>query len=342
MGLNEAGYAIAEQIAARCATLGAATERRGGVLVVDCGVRAAGSNEAGLAMARAALGGAGVVSLRHPGPRAATPAAGAAEPVEADTEAWPGCPWPTVAVASDQPVAACLAAQYAGWKVARDDYFAMASGPIRAAIGREPVFDTIGLREAAPVAVGLLESGRLPPAEVCQDLARAAGVAPEQVCLLVARTASPAGTLQVVARSLETALHKLHDLGFDLGRIRRGSGTAPLPPLAADDLTAIGRTNDAILYGGSVALEVTGDDASLAEIGPRTVSRGSPAFGAPFLAIFEAAGRDFYAIDPALFAPARLELVNVETGRRHSFGGIEPDLIASSFSSSGDRSPAGR
>jgi len=342
MGLNEAGYAIAEQIAARSAELAVATERRGGALVLDCGVRAAGSDEAGLAMARAALGGAGEVRLSPPGAGAAPRAVRDPEAGDADVAAWPGCPWPTVAVASDQPVAACLAAQYAGWKVAEDDYFAMASGPIRAAIGREPLFDTIGLREAAPVAVGLLESGRLPPAEVCRELARAAGVAPEQVCLLVARTASPAGTLQVVARSLETALHKLHDLGFDLGRIRSGSGTAPLPPVAADDLTAIGRTNDAILYGGSVVLEVTGEDASLAVIGPRAVSRGSPAFGSPFLAIFEAAGRDFYAIDPALFAPARLELVNVETGRRHRFGGLEPALVAESFSGSGSPTPAGR
>ena len=327
MGLNKAGHAIAEQIAARSAELAVASERRAGVLVIDCGVRAAGSDEVGLAMARAALGGAGEVWL---------------VPAGADVHAWPGCPWPTVAVRSDRPVAACLAAQYAGWKVARDDYFAMASGPIRAAIGRESLFDTIGLREAVPVAVGLLESSRLPPAEVCQELARDAGVAAEQVSLLVARTASPAGTLQVVARSLETALHKLHDLGFDLARIRGGSGTAPLPPVAADDLTAIGRTNDAILYGGTVVLEVTGDDSSLAELCPRAVSRGSPAFGSPFLAVFEAAGRDFYAIDPALFAPARLELVNVETGRRHSFGGLEPDLIAESFSGSGGRTPAGR
>jgi methenyltetrahydromethanopterin cyclohydrolase len=342
MGLNKAGHAIAEQIAVRSAELAVASERRGGVLVIDCGVRAAGSDEAGLAMARAALGGAGEVWLVPPGADAPAGAASDPQSPAAAMPAWPGCPWPTVGVRSDRPVAACLAAQYAGWKVARDDYFAMASGPIRAAIGRESLFDTIGLREAAPVAVGVLESSRLPPAEVCQELARDAGVAAEQVSLLVARTASPAGTLQVVARSLETALHKLHDLGFDLARIRAGSGTAPLPPVAADDLTAIGRTNDAILYGGTVVLEVTGDDSSLAELGPRAVSRGSPAFGSPFLAVFEAAGRDFYAIDPALFAPARLELVNVETGRRHSFGGLEPDLIAESFSGSGGRTPAGR
>ena len=333
MGLNDAGFTIAEGLVRRCVELGAAVAVCGGVVVLDCGVNAAGSDEAGLGMARVALGGAGDVAIT---PASSTHAAGPAP--------WPGCPWPTVSVTSDHPVAACLAAQYAGWKISSGRYFAMASGPIRAAIGREKLFDAIGLREKPAVAVGLLETHALPPAEICHELAAAAGVAPERLILLVARTASRAGTLQVVARSLETALHKLHDGGFDLGRIRRGTGTAPLPPVPADDLVAIGRTNDAILYGGSVRLEVTGDDDSLAEIGPRSVSRSSPAFGEPFLAVFERAGRDFYAIDPALFAPAQLEFVNVETGRRHVFGTTEPAILSGSFDTRAatDRAPAGR
>jgi methenyltetrahydromethanopterin cyclohydrolase len=143
-----------------------------------------------------------------------------------------------------------------------------------------------------------------------------------------------AGTLQIVARSLETALHKLHDLHFDLHRIRRGSGRAPLAPVPArDDLAAIGRTNDAILYGGHVVLEVTGDDASLQDIGPRMVSRASADYGAPFSTLFERAGRDFYALDPSLFAPALVDLINVDTGRHHRFGGIAPDTVRASFTS---------
>jgi methenyltetrahydromethanopterin cyclohydrolase len=179
--------------------------------------------------------------------------------------------------------------------------------------------------------VGLLETAQLPPDDVCRQLAADAGVEPERLILLVARTASVAGSLQVVARSLETALHKLHDLKFDLARIVAGRGVAPLPPVPATDLVAIGRTNDAILYGGCVVLEVTGDDASLAAIGPRSVSGGSAAHGEPFLAMFERAGRDFFALDPAVFAPAVLEFVNVETGRRQRFGNLAADIVARSF-----------
>jgi methenyltetrahydromethanopterin cyclohydrolase len=185
------------------------------------------------------------------------------------------------------------------------------------------------------VAVGLLESGKLPPEDVCLSLATAAGVPPERVILLVARTASIVGTLQVIARSLETALHKLHELRFDLRRIRRGSGRAPLAPVPDDDLVAIGRTNDAILYGGHVVLEVGGDDESLLDIGPRMVSRASADYGEPFSRLFEKAGRDFYALDPALFAPALVDLVNADTGRRHRFGSLAPAIVRASFTSGG-------
>jgi len=322
MPLNEAAFRLVEPLVGDPQAFGAVVSRLGGVTVVDCGVKAVGSEAAGLLVARAAMADLGRVECREDaasdGPFAAL---------------WPACPWPIVTVASDAPVAACLAAQYAGWKVATADYFAMASGPIRAAIGREDLYDDIGLRERPEAVVGLLETDRLPPAEVCRQLADAAGVPPERLLLLVARTASAAGTLQVTARSLETALHKLHDLRFDLRRIRRGSGLAPLPPVPApaDDLVAIGRTNDAILYGGHVVLEVTGDDASLRAVGPRMVSRGSASHGEPFASLFAAAGGDFYALDPALFAPALVELVNLDTGTRLRFGGLEPEIVSRSF-----------
>jgi methenyltetrahydromethanopterin cyclohydrolase len=88
-------------------------------------------------------------------------------------------------------------------------------------------------------------------------------------------------------------------------------------------------------------LEVGGDDASLAAIGPRSVSGDSAAYGEPFLALFEKAGRDFYALDPALFAPAVVEFVNVDTGRRHRFGELAPQIVARSFTGAAARTRTG-
>jgi methenyltetrahydromethanopterin cyclohydrolase len=319
MSLNDAAYDLVRPLIEQPGLLGTSCQRRAGAWVVDCGVAAPGSPEAGLVMARAALGGLGEVRL-------------VAAPAESDLAGeWPDLPWSAVTVSSRSPVAACLAGQYAGWKVSTPDYFAMASGPIRAAIGREDLFEHIGHREQPTVAVGILEASALPPDDVCRTLAADAGVAAERLVLLVARTASVAGGIQIVARSLETALHKLHDLAFDLTRIVGGRGVAPLPPVPRKDLAAIGRTNDAILYGGRVVLEVRGDDESLAAIGPRCVSAGSAAYGEPFLALFERAGRDFYALDPALFAPAVVQFENVQTGRCQRFGTLAPDIVARSF-----------
>jgi methenyltetrahydromethanopterin cyclohydrolase len=207
----------------------------------------------------------------------------------------------------------------------------MASGPMRAAYGKEELYHHIASREEANHAVGVLETGELPDNDVCRELAAACGVGPEALLLLVARTNSLAGCIQIVARSVETALHKLHELQFDVTRVRSGFGVAPLPPLAKDDMAAIGRTNDAILYGADVTLWLTGDDDSIAAIGPRTPSNGSRDFGRPFAQVFRDYDHDFYKIDPLLFSPARITFVNLDSGRMHVFGELRPDVLTTSF-----------
>jgi methenyltetrahydromethanopterin cyclohydrolase len=282
-----------------------------GSLLIDAGVQAPGGLEAGLWLARICLAGLGRVEAAPGGALA------------------PSCP--EIVVATDRPVAACMASQYAGWQIAAGKFFAMGSGPMRAAYGGEELFAHIGCRETAETAVGVLETGSLPGPEVFALVAGKARVAPGKVILAAAPTRSLAGGVQVVARSVETALHKLHTLGFDLGRVASGFGAAPLPPPARNDLAAIGRTNDAVLYGARVTLWVRGDDESLAAIGPRVPSSSSPDHGASFAEVFERYGRDFYKIDPNLFSPAEVAFQNLESGRTHRFGRVEPALLERSF-----------
>ncbi|MCO6457103.1 MAG: methenyltetrahydromethanopterin cyclohydrolase, partial [Pirellulaceae bacterium] len=235
-------------------------------------------------------------------------------------------------VRTDHPVAACMAAQYAGWQIqAEPKFFAMGSGPMRAAAGKEDLFDRIGFRERPAVAVGVLETSSLPPLSLADRLASDCGVAVERLTLLMAATSSLAGTVQVVARSVETALHKLHELGFDLAQVVSGWGTAPLPPVAENDLAAIGRTNDAVLYGGQVTLWVDADDDELVHLGPRVPSCSSPDYGRPFGVLFEQYERDFYRIDPLLFSPAVVTLINTRTGRTRRYGELRPDVLEQSF-----------
>ena len=310
--LNDRAFELAEALIERLVELGGELHTLDcGARVIDLGVAAPGNLAAGLALARLCLADLGQVELVAGG-----------LPVEG---------WPQVQVTTDTPVLACLASQYAGWQISEGDYFAMGSGPMRAAAAREELFEKLDYHEAPSHCLGVLETASLPDDDVVRALADKTRVPAEKTILAVARTASPAGTLQVVARSVETALHKLCELDFDLDRLRSGFGTAPLPPVAADDLAGIGRTNDAILYGSHVTLWVTGDDASLGEIGPRVPASASDDHGRPFIEIFEAAGGDFYQIDPHLFSPAVVTFINLDTGTVHRFGHVERDVLLKSF-----------
>ena len=242
--------------------------------------------------------------------------------------AWPG---EFVTVSTDSPVAACMASQYAGWQITGEKYFAMGSGPMRAAAAREPLFEDIGYQEQPEECVGILETAELPPEEVCRDIAAKCGIEPNKLTLLVAPTSSIAGTLQVVARSVETALHKIHELGFDLSRIVAGKGSAPLPPLVDDDFKAIGLTNDAILYGGQVTLDIRGDDQSLEALGPKIPSSASTDYGRPFAEVLAEYNNDFYQVDPMLFSAAKVTLQNVDTGNEFTFGELNYEVLKQSF-----------
>lgn len=306
--LNERAHELCNAMVADADALGIAVSTLDcGTRIIDCGVKAPGSIEAGRRLAEICLAGLGTVELTSN---------------ERGTH---------VNVKTSQPVAACMASQYAGWEIKGEKYFAMGSGPMRAAACREELFQHIGHCEHPPVCVGVLETGKLPPAGVCIEVAEKCGLAPSRLTLLVARTASLAGTLQIVARSIETALHKLHTLEFDLGRVVEGAGSAPLPPIAKDDLVAIGWTNDAILYGGEVHLRIRGDDESIAAIGPRVPSSASSDYGRPFAEVFNRYGGDFYRIDPLLFSPAVVRFENSDTGRLLAFGHMAPEIIAESF-----------
>jgi methenyltetrahydromethanopterin cyclohydrolase len=312
MSLNERAQRLADYMVANAATLRIAVQQTAaGARLLDCGINSLGGLQAGLGLARICLAGLGDVAL----------AAGEVA----------GIPAVHVTVATDQPVTACMAAQYAGWQISVGKFFAMGSGPMRAAYGKEELFDKIPGREQAPVAVGVLETRKLPDDAVITFLCERLNLPASKLTLLAAPASSLAGNLQVVARSLETALHKLYELKFDLGQIVSGFGTAPLPPVAANDLQAIGRTNDAILYGGRVVVWVQAEDDQIAEIGPKVPSSASPDHGAPFSTIFERYQRDFYKIDPMLFSPAEIIFHNLKSGQSHAFGRLEPDVLKRSF-----------
>jgi methenyltetrahydromethanopterin cyclohydrolase len=286
-----------------------------GETLIDAGATRRGSIAAGLRIAEICLGGLGQVRMAP----------------DFATARWP---W-TIAVSSPQPVIACLGSQYAGWSlshgVGAGAFFALGSGPARALAQKETVFKEIGYRDVADLATLIIESGRAPPPEIVERVAHDCGVTPSALTVIYAPTQSLAGGAQVVARILEVALHKAYELKFPLARIVDGMGAAPLSPPHPDFVTAMGRTNDAIIYGGRAQLFVTGPSAEARALAEALPSHASRDFGAPFAEIFKRYKGDFYAIDPMLFSPAEVIVTAIESGASFHAGALHHDLLDASF-----------
>ena len=312
LSLNDRAQELADRLAADAEALRVSVATLpNGTRVIDCGSAVTGGLEAGRRFAEICMGGLGAVSFG---------------PLVLESRWLPG-----LTVVTDRPALACLAAQYAGWRLDPEGYFAMASGPGRALIRAEHLYDDLEVDERARHAVLCLETRDAPTEEVADFVAEKAGVAPADLTLLFAPTACLAGSVQVAARVVETAMHKLHELEFDVGRVLSGFGSCPLPPVARKDPDAIGRTNDAVLYGGQVELTVDAPDEELEAIVPRLPSSASDDYGEPFGHVLEAADWDFYKIDPMLFSPAEVRLVSVASGRSFHAGGVDIGVLEHSF-----------
>jgi methenyltetrahydromethanopterin cyclohydrolase len=310
--MNELAKEIADHLEENAARFRVRVHRLpSGARVNDAGVEVEGGYDAGLALAEICMGGLGNVGY---------------VPVQVGAVSWPG-----VTVWTDHPAVACMASQYAGWAVSVDKFFAMGSGPIRAhaRVERE-LFEKLGYEEEAEHGVLVLEGRTLPTDAVAAWVAQKAHLEPSQLTFVIAPTASLAGGVQISARILETGLHKMETLGFDVRRIVSAIGTAPIPPVAKNDLRAIGRTNDSILYGGQARYTVRAGDGELEALAPQVPASGSRDYGTPFYDTFQRYDGDFYKIDPLLFSPAQVSLTSTESGRTFQAGHLNPEVLTAS------------
>lgn len=317
--LNHASYRLIESMSKSPSSdghpsLGTRQSHVEGALVLDAGIHVPGSLEAGLIVSRVCLGDAATVSLVPENEALMASDLG-------------------VMVRTDQPVLACLGGQYAGWPVTAGKYFAMGSGPMRMVRGREPMLLELGLKEAATMVAGVLESTEIPTSDAIKSIATDTQVRTDQIALVVAPSGSLVGSIQVVARSIETAMHKLHALKFDVRRVFSAVGVAPVPPPAkpSDVIGGIGRTNDAMLYGGRVTIWVDCEQADVDAVAEAVPSGSSKDYGRPFAAIFKDYEYDFYKVDPHLFSPAVVIIINRRTGIARRFGSINTDVLRQSF-----------
>jgi len=311
--MNERARDIADLMVEDVAVLRVAEHRLGGgARVIDAGAEVDGGYNAGLLLAEICMGGLGDVEYAS---------------LVLGGENWPG-----VQVRTDHPAISCMASQYAGWAITVDKFFAMGSGPLRAhARVEKELFERLDYAEQATAGVLVLEGRTLPDDAVAAWVAKKAGLSPGQLTFVVAPTASLAGGTQIAARILETGLHKMETLGFDVRRVVSGIGTAPIPTLAKNDLRGIGRTNDCILYGGQAHYTVRASDTELADLAAKLPASASRDYGIPFYDIFERYDNAFYKIDPLLFSPAEVWLTSATSGRTVHAGSVNAEVLKRSL-----------
>jgi methenyltetrahydromethanopterin cyclohydrolase len=285
-----------------------------GATIIDVGVNSPGGFQAGKKLTELCLGGAGKVQVGF--------------------KTYGDLTFPSITVTSDHPAIAMLGSQFAGWRIKEPDgNIAIGSGPVRAlALKPKDVFEEIGYKDVSDKGVITLESNVLPSEALIEKVTAASNIKVENLIVVVAPTASIAGLTQVAGRVVEVGIHKLKTLGLNPKVIRYAMGFAPIPPVGTDFEVAMARTNDAILYGGTVYLTIDYDDETILQtMVNQTPSTASKDYGKPFLQIFREADKDFYKIDHGLFAPAVIMINNAKTGRTFKAGQINSKVLSQSL-----------
>ena len=287
------------------------SESKNGTTVIDAGIECTGTAELGRLIGEACLGGLGSVKLNMM--------------YIGDLEL------PAVIVATDYPKIATLASQYAGWTIKVGKYFAMGSGPARALAQVEKLYEELEYNDKSKKGVIVLESRVTPSDDVTEYIAEKCGISTSNLTCIVVPTASIAGSVQISSRVVEVGMHKLHEIGFDPEKVRRGHGVAPIAPVAKNDSKAMGVTNDCILYGGRTFYFVKSEDDNLQEIVEKVPSSTSEQYGQPFYDLFKSVEFDFYKVDPLLFSPAEVTINHIETGKIYHAGELNFEVLKQSL-----------
>jgi methenyltetrahydromethanopterin cyclohydrolase len=284
-----------------------------GATLIDAGIEAQGGYAAGQIITEICLGGLGKAQIIY--------------------KRYGDLELPSIFVYTDYPVISTLGSQFAGWQIKSGKYVAMGSGPARAlSLKPKELYEKIGYRDISDVAVLVLETSKEPPEEAVAKIGEECNVDAMNLFLVLVPTSSVAGSVQIAGRIVETGLHKLTELGFNPKLVTHACGYAPLAPVHPKLAQAMGRTNDAIIYGGTAYYTVScDDDEELKRLLEKAPASASKSYGKPFMEIFKEAGYDFYKIDPGLFAPAVFVINNSKTGKTFRAGKINVEIFKKSI-----------
>ena len=287
------------------------TTTTAGATVIDMGQRVPGSWEAGRLYAEITMGGLGSVSF-------------------GDFELG-GQRLRSVLVSTEHPLEACWVAQKHAGRRPGDPHDVILAGPAKALlVPTDPSVARAGYQETHRQAVAPLQLERSVTDDDIAWLARSCQLAPRDIFVLVAPTPSLVCAVQVAARSVDNAMHRLHSAGLELGAVESLQGSAPVPPQVNDELTALGRINDSLMYGSRVHAEVR-HSGDLLAVATQVASQPPANRGRPFLDIFAAANNDFHNVSLDVYCIAEMSITDVASGNSATAGELDYDLLRTSF-----------
>lgn len=283
--------------------------------VIDMGVNAFGSYEAGIYYNRIMMGGLGIVNLAS---------------WKLDEE----YSFSAVEVFVTDTHHGVLVSQLAGWPLEKGPFAAIGSGPARALaqLPTDPYMKLTDYVDNHHEAVLCIQTIKFPSEEMALEIASKAGVDPENLYLLISSNASLVGSMQIAGRSVEQIYHKMVLGGIPHSDIKNARGIAPIAPVFEDQVKAMGRINDAITYGAHSEFWVTCSDELIEKVLPSlTAKTSSPYYPEPFEETYRRASMDFFNMDPDGDSGARVQIHNMRTGKTHLSGEINYEIIKKSF-----------
>lgn len=316
ISLNKLAMNVVREILADPEALGCKVIRMDcGATLIDMGLNCRGSWKAALLFTRATIGDLGIVSL-------------------GEFRLNDSYSFSAVEVFVEQPLIACMGSQIAGWKLGEGEFATIGSGPARATahVDSDWYFEMTDYKDDYHEAVLCIQDVKYPDDQTALEVAKACKVKPEDTYLLIAPSTCIVGSVQVSARILEQTCHKMFEKGFHAGQIVMARGKAPIAPIVKDEMKAMGRINDALIYGSEVEVWVDAEDAAIAKTIHQLAGKtSSPCYGERFEDVFERAGRDFFYVDHDVHSLGKIQIHNVNSGRAFCAGEINYRALEESF-----------
>lgn len=306
VSVNDGAAAIAERMIADAASLGVeVSQHRSGATLIDC---TRGGHEAGRLYAEATMGGLASVEL--------------------GTRTVAGHDLVMVAVETNRPLEACWVAQKHADRAPGDPADIILAGPAKARfVPTDPTVAAAGYIDRGQKVVAPLQVDRALTDDDFDWLARRCQVEPRDLYVLVAPSDSVVCAVQVVARTVDNAMHRLVSAGVGLFEVERLAGEAPLPPDGGDARQRLGRINDSLMYGSSVRATVS-YEGELQAVADEVASQPADLRGLTFLEMFDRFDGDFHQIPLDVFCITSIEVRHPSSGSVAFAGRIDEARLA--------------